>query len=295
MLDQFEELFTLGKNHLGKNAVTDKLNWLLENQLPAPLKECVLKGGKEARDFLFPTTPPDVRIIISLREDYLPHLTGLKSRVSSIDRNMFRVIHLNGAQAREIVNMPGGFRGEDLTNDILRSFYPEGVTENETLPDDKLEIDPVFLSLLCRQLYEKGKFKFVTREDRDNVIEDFYDSEVREFSGKVKKFIESRLLTAGGFRTPYRIAPDEPLTGAISSLENRRILRRFHEGEKQYIEIIHDVLAPTIKEKRRSRRSKNVIIAGLFVLILVLAGFTWYALSQKNEAEKQYRSAQANM
>jgi hypothetical protein len=122
VFDQFEELFTLGKGHKDKDALIDELYWLIEDQFPVPLKEHILKSDRNERRFSFYTARPDARVIISLREDYLPHFTELKSRIASIDRTMFRVINLNGKQAREVITMPGGFRDERLINDILRCF-----------------------------------------------------------------------------------------------------------------------------------------------------------------------------
>jgi hypothetical protein len=310
LLDQFEELFTLGKDHKEREALTDELYWLIENQFPAPVKERMLKGEKRQKGFSFSTAKPDMRVIFTLREDYLPHLNGLKPRIASIGRAMFRVLHLNGKQARKIIGMSDRFREEGVIKDILHSFYPEGTEDGKIIPDEKLEIEPVFLSLLCQRLFEKRVFKSVTKEDRHKVLEDFYDTETGAFPAEVKEFIEEKLLTEGGFRTPFYLEPGLRLRKNIDRLVERRILRRFHDGDKEYIEVIHDVLAPIIKEKRNKRleeiRKQEIrkefelkkriyrrTILVMSILGIVLALFAWYAFDQKSRADEQYNKAES--
>jgi hypothetical protein len=112
VFDQFEEFFTLGKNYneTDKNSLIDELYWLIEEQFPPPLKKRILKQRKaktekKERAISFSYARPEMRVIICLREDYLPHLTELKSRIPSIDRKEFRVTHLNGNQAREVIEV----------------------------------------------------------------------------------------------------------------------------------------------------------------------------------------------
>jgi hypothetical protein len=85
VLDQFEEMFTLGKGRPGLEKWLEELYYLLENELPDTLRKRLLE---EDRDPPFPYggEPPPVRVIAALREDYLPHLDTLKARMPSIDR-----------------------------------------------------------------------------------------------------------------------------------------------------------------------------------------------------------------
>lgn len=317
VLDQFEKFFTVGKEYdqKYKDNLIAELYWLIENQFPPSFKEKILKANNKENISSF-KIQPEVRLIISLREDYLPHFTVLKKQIVSIDRTMFRIIHLNGKQAREIISMPGGFEDKKLADKILRCFYPEEVRENEEIiiPDEKLEIEPTFLSLLCHQLFEKHKkqkLKSITTEDQTKILEKFYDSvmEMGKFPDKVKKFIESKLLTEGGYRTPYYLSPNNPFKESIDKLVERRIIRRFHDGKKEYIEIIHDVLEPIIKEKRNKRLDeirkqefeeqlkiqnyhKRVRIISSIAIILAL--LTWFAFHQTCRLSEQNRISQAH-
>jgi len=299
VLDQFEEFFTVGKryNEQHKEAVTDELSWLIEDQCPPLL---------EGRVSSFSSSRPDVRVIISLREDYLPHLTELKARMASIDRNMLRVTHLNGRQAREIIRKPGRIEDEKVINDILHLFYPDDVEEDREIPFEKLEVEPSLLSLICFQIVEERKVKSFTKKYRDRILTRFYNSMTKGFPAEVEEFIEDKLLNEGGFRTLFRLVRDHPLKEYIFQLTDQRILRKVHLGEKEYIEIIHDVLAPIIKEKRDKRLDKirrqkiqTKVVRGLAlrvisIVAIILALITGYALYQKNRADKQYINAQIN-
>jgi len=269
VFDQFEEIFTLGKNHKGVDVLMDELYYLIENQFPDSLKKRILKGEGE---FFYGDVKPNVRVILSLREDYLPHLNSLKSRVPSIDRVLFRVIHLNGKQGREIIGLPGGITDNNLIDDIIRMFYPGD--SDEEIPDEKLEIEPSILSLLCFQLLEKEKegTAFITKTDKDQILADFYHSVIDAFPKKVENFIESKLLTEGGFRTPLYLERNHPLRETVDTLVDRRILRKVHYGGKEHIEIIHDVLASAIKERRYKKRVDEKRIERLkWILFFVLA------------------------
>jgi WD40 repeat protein len=293
VLDQFEEMFTIGKNHEDLDAWINELFYLIEDEFPEKLRNRILRGEEE---FPYIEEPLNLRIIISLRQDYLPQLNSLKSRIPSIDRVMFQLMPLNGQQAREVINMPGGIQEKKVNDEILRSFYPDEVEEGKEVPDEKLEVEPSILSLICYQIVEEGKVKSFTQKDRERILTHFYDSIMREFPHQLEKFVEDKLLTEGGYRTLFRLTRDHPQKEYILQLVDRRILRKEYWGGKEYVEIIHDVLAPIVKEKRsrRSKKTKNLIIFALSGLLLFFIILTTYAFYQKNRANEQYRNAQVN-
>lgn len=296
VFDQFEEFFTTGKqfNETDKDTLLDELYWLIENQFPPSLKERDLTADERRLWFSSSPADPEVRVIISLREDYLPDLIELKPRIPSIDRTLFRVIHLNGMQAKEIINMPGGIQEETVTEEILQLFYPDDIEETEKIPPDKLEVEPLILGLICYQIIEENKRRSFTKTHRNRILTYFYDSVMKEFPKKVEIFIEDNLLTEGGFRLQYRLQIGHPLEMPLQELVDRRILRRVHTGGKEYIEIIHDLLAPIIVEKRsrRGRKTKNLIIAALSGFLSLFIVLTWFAFFQKSKADKQYKDTQ---
>jgi len=218
-----------------------------------------------------------------------------------------KVRHFNASGSREIISMPGGIMDEHVINDILHMFYPED--SQEELPDENVEIEPSILSLLCFQLWEKEKdgTVFISKTDKNRILADFYQSVLEVFPREVETFIESKLLTEGGFRTPFFLEPGYPMKETLDTLVDRRILRKVFYGEKEHIEIIHDVLAPVIKEKRNIRLEEErkqafrkelrrkrlinrvIIIAGVISILLA-----FYAFVQKNKADKQFKKAMVN-
>lgn len=305
VLDQFEEFFTIGKNHPERKALREELYYLVEDQVPDVLRERFSEDGK-----IYPYihTQVAVQVVLVLRENYLPQLNLLKQRIPSIDRVLFRVIHLNGRQAREVMERAEGFGDEMTRENILRQFYPEDMEPGKTVPDEKLEVEPALLNLLCYQIFEKRTIS-LSGQEREAILTDFYDEVLGKLpnSKELGKFIEMRLLTESGFRTPSFLERDSELREAVEESIDRKILRKFYIGEKEYVEIIHDVLASVIKERRnrrleeersqefqkelRQKRRINriIIIAGVISLFLAVMFFV-----QKNRADMKHKEAVSN-
>jgi WD40 repeat protein len=275
----------------------DELHWLLEDQLPPGVKKRIQNDDKEAKKILYSGVKPCFKVIISLREDYLPDFMELKSKIPSIDRSFFRVNHLNGKQAQEVIK--AGFSEESVPL-ILRYFYPED--NRYDIPEDKLEVEPVFLSLLCHQLYGKQPLISTYIVDEEKILENFYDSKLSHFPGKVKTFIEDKLLTARGFRTPFYLDPSDPLRDHINHLVDDRVLRKFHHEKEEYVEIIHDVLSTIVKEQRNQRLDKihkkqlkrRMAVRFILATAIIASILAFYAFYQKSRADAQYRLAQMN-
>ncbi|NIM12830.1 MAG: hypothetical protein GTO66_29760 [Candidatus Aminicenantes bacterium] len=202
---------------------------------------------------------------------------------------MFHVIHLNGIQAREIIGMPGGIQKGKIIDDILRLFYPREAEKEEKIKEEELEIEPSLLSLLCFQLFERKEVKSITKSDQSRILEDFYRSVLKNFPGKVSRFIESELLTEEGLRIARPLSHQHKLREHLDELVDRRVLRKVYYSEREHIEIIHDVLAPIIykRKERREKRKKNKIIAGLSFALIIFFFLVLYAFNQKATADKQ--------
>jgi WD40 repeat protein len=308
LFDQFEEFFTTGKNHTGRETLVEELYYLIEDQVPYSLRERFIEDGEM---YPYINTQVAVRVVLGLRENYLPQLNSLKQQIPSIDRVLFRVLHLNGRQAREVISMPGGFEDKRTQEDILRQFGPEDMDPAKKIPEEeleKMEVEPSLLSLLCYQMFEKG-ITSLSGQDKDMIFLTFYEEVLEKLprSEEVAEFIENRLLTEDGFRTPTYLDRGHRLREAVEEAINRRILRKFHIGEKEHVEIIHDALVPVIKERRDRRleekkrlelqkefQQKQIIfritaIAGIVAIFLAV-----FAFIQKTRADRQRVEALCN-
>ena len=148
VFDQFEELFTLGaaadSTRARAQAFLTELADLVENRPPASFEARLDAGTVDAEKFDF--TRSDYRVLISLREDYLPHLESLKGAMPSLMQNRLRLKRLSGTQALEaVVNPAPGLVTEDVARAIVT--FVSGRTDLT-----QAEVEPSLLSLVCREL-----------------------------------------------------------------------------------------------------------------------------------------------
>ena len=93
IFDQFEEIFTLAQSddtgrERARSFVRDLAD-LVENRTPELLEATIESEEGVAERFDF--SRADYRILVALREDYLPHLEGLKNAMPTIMQNRLRL------------------------------------------------------------------------------------------------------------------------------------------------------------------------------------------------------------
>jgi len=230
VFDQFEDFFNIGNQKIEKNKddLIHELYWLVEDQIPTLLKDRIQDSDEDVagiKELLFSHARLNVHVMISLSEDYLAQLIDLKSRIPSINRTLFRVIHLNGVQARKIINMPGGIQDKDITDQILKMSETGDENQSKAILEERLIIEPFILSLICSRAIEEG-IKTFAPGDRDRILTDFYDSVMKEFPEKVERFIEDKLINKEGRRIPFPLTPGMPVEKSLLQLVERRILRK---------------------------------------------------------------------
>jgi hypothetical protein len=101
IFDQFEEIFTLAQtDDAGKQraaAFVAELADLVENRPPQAPEQRIDADDAVAGQFDFVRN--EYRVLISLREDYLAHLEGLRNGVPSITQNRMRLARMTGSHA----------------------------------------------------------------------------------------------------------------------------------------------------------------------------------------------------
>ena len=235
VFDQFEEIFTLGRDEMHRTvrrAFLGDLADCVENRLPEQvLKEMDrLARGSASRYSNLDFNRQDYRIVLSLREDYLAELHDLSDLMPSVHENETRLVPLNGWQALDAVSIPG----EDLVEPVLAREIVEIVaasrrddaenvagalplTGNGELTDEsKLEVDPALLSMVCRELNierQRRKEAKITQKIADDLLKTSGRSVLHRFysdcfqslpdratAPEVQKFVEDELLTPAGYR-----------------------------------------------------------------------------------------------
>ena len=263
MLDQFEEIL--------KKDITKAQ--LLLKQIRA------LLDVKNKPTFNGPISiTPDVRVIISIREDDLYLLEELidNNYIQDLKANRYRLTALSIENAEEIINLGDDFF-DKTQRDNIRSRIIEETTENK-------EINTILLSLYCYLLWHHAydnagdtpvKISYddvLLLNGRKNLIADFYEKVVEKLSKEQRRKFEERLVSEGGRRLSDNIDDfQKALWGNVLEETGDQydkykllvageyaILREFKGKTK--IELIHDRIAGVIAEKvsHRMKREQNL-------------------------------------
>jgi hypothetical protein len=296
VFDQFEELFTLGagRRDLGRFAghVAELLGDLIENRAPQGLERALkdTPGLVDRYDF----ARANYRVLLSLREEYLPHLHGLRTEAPSIILNNARLTRFNRHQALEVVERPAATRnlvtrtvaeaiiqtvagrealGDTGTHRALDQRKADAISKER--PGQQLEVDPALLSLFCRELNtlrlarkDPAISLDLVATNRETVLRDFYLDCFKGLSPPpepgVKAFVEDFLLTSKGYRdrltleraTEILVEEYHGKAAELQTLVDRRLLQIEERGKTPQIELTHDVLAP-IALRERAERERN--------------------------------------
>jgi WD40 repeat protein len=281
VLDQFEELFTLGERVPDLvDAFRNELGDLAENRIPADLATRIDNDEGVARRFNLRSR--NYKLLISMREDFLPDLEGWCRLIPSLARSRVRLLHLRTSDALDAVHEPaahmmtpelarqvvGIIAGENLAQGRAPAT-PELVYSDEQHPAS--EVEPALLSLFCRELNEERKRRGLARFDEQlideasrDTLSNYYSSCVKDLPDNVAEFIESELITEKGFRNsfiredavPSRITEDQ-----LDRLISSRLVRLEDRYGAPRIELTHDVLTRAVREHRDRRRAEEGVAA----------------------------------
>ncbi len=269
VLDQFEEIFTLG----GQDAVRQQRDFgilgdLIENRIPNAV-EGAISDDEDLLDVLL-LDAQAYRVILSLREDYLPNLERWCDRIPRLGPNRYRLLPMQEAQALDAIRLTGGdlVTAEDAQRIVhfvasQQEGPSSGVASGECA---EVSIEPALLSLLCsglnleRQATGAPRLDAADLEQRGGrIMERFYDDATKGVAPTAVAFVEDELITPDGVRLFYPLKSILQNTGIsksdIDTLIERRLLRRqpFVEGER--IEVVHDRLAAVARQRRKNRES----------------------------------------
>ena len=286
IFDQFEEIFTLAQaDDAGRKWAAEfieDLADLVENRPPKALEAKIDADDTVADNFDFARA--DYRILISLREDYLVHLEGVKGAMPSITQNRLRLARMNGEQALAAVMKPGGkLVTQEVAESIVR--FVSGGAELRNA-----EVEPSLLSLICRELNNariaQGKKEIsvdLLAGSTETILAEFYERALADQPAAVRKAIQDDLLTDSGYRenlaeervlkafmpTPaFTTANAGVVTGltnnadaatTLATLVNRRLLRVEERLDVRRVELTHDVLCGVVKASRAERLEREAL------------------------------------
>ena len=151
IVDQFEELFTLQSAGRRKRFI-DELADLVRGTRPKESNDKV--PGLSER-------PPDVKVVLSLREDFLANLEELAERIPAILKSRFRLNPLSREQARRAIVEPAALQdqalgtppfrwADDAQNGVLDFLCERQIGDGKTEIAD--EVEPFQLQLICQHV-----------------------------------------------------------------------------------------------------------------------------------------------
>ncbi len=283
-IDQFEEIFT--KNEGTEKIVEffDTINSLQYNRPP----EKTLSKIEEREGYVSYNDIAHFRLVLSLREDFLPRLEDYSYNIPALRKNRKGIKQMNGYQALDVILKP--FHGIITREDAL--LILEKVTGIKVVNKEKnlnrMSVDTSILSLFCSELYLKAVTRNVEtiskeliEEFGDNIISSFYNETMKNVSIKSVEYLETHLLTHSGFRNS--MAKEDLLQNGIKEkelehLSEKRLVRIETFENVERVEFTHDVLCSVAKQHRDLRLNKgnnriNNILNCTFIIETCLATF----------------------
>jgi hypothetical protein len=271
IFDQFEEVFTLAQGDAGGREraarFVEGLAELVENRPSRELEARLEEDDAAIERYDFARS--DYRILITLREDYLAHLEGLKAQMPSITQNRMRLAPMTGQQALAAVTGPGGALVSGEVAEAIVRFVAGGTELAHA------QVEPSLLSLICRELNDKriaaGRREIsldLLAGSHASILTDFYERALADQPDAVRSVIEDVLLTDSGYRenvaeervlialTAAGAAPD-----ALAILVNRRLLRIEERLDVRRVELTHDVLCSVVSASRNQRQEREALAA----------------------------------
>jgi formylglycine-generating enzyme required for sulfatase activity len=218
-----------------------------------------------------------VKIILSIREEYLGHLYEFERQVPELLRKKLRVEPMNLDKVKTVIQCVGSLpqsnvrlqagEEEDIAEGVFKKIRGEEKTLHIPLPYLQVFLDKYYLHTTGDEDHQQEAIlTLVTLEgmgDIGDVLRDFLDEQVLKIAQALQQkpetiwHILSPFVTLEGTKEPlsaealYRSLPDaDPALagGVVQELVTRRILR-FTEHDQLY-EIAHDSLARQVHEKR---------------------------------------------
>ena len=281
IIDQFEELFTLHRPEVREDFIRD-LAGLVRGVRPRRVEA---RPGES-----FSETPPDVKVVLVLREEFYPNLEELRDAIPGIYRAPFRLSPLSADSAREAITIPAeaagdvyltpAFTWDESALSLVLGFL-SGTRGGEARSGASSDIEPFQLQLVCQYaedlVHEKG-LKAITAADLGgeqalkSVIGDFYETSLRkvreafpdrpDLPAKLEKLCEEgliiaetgrrRLLEESDIKAKFGIDRD-----VLRKMLDLRLIREEPRVGDSYYELAHDTLVEPIRRDRKRREARE--------------------------------------
>jgi hypothetical protein len=280
VIDQFEELFTLHAVEQRKQLIHELAD-LVRGTRPRVELDNI---GPKLSD-----APPEVKVVLTLREDFYANLEELRDRIPSIYKAPFRLKPLSRGQAGRAIVEPAKLEGEhfatpsfswsdEALEKVLDFLSEQRLGEGETTVGK--EVEPFQLQLICQhveQTVRERKLEIVTPQDLGGVdalkgiLSSFYEDTLRKICHrfpkehglreKLERLCEYGFITAKGkrlLREESTIKQDDGVAPEIlREMVELRLLRKEPRVGDNYYELTHDTLIEPIQLSRQAREERK--------------------------------------
>lgn len=315
ILDQFEELFTLHGPSRRREFIAqlaEIVRWRSERGRSAAVALPATAAASVSASKL--------KVVLSLREDFLADLEELAQDIPGILQHRFRIGVLTAENAREAIVGPAAL--EDAAFEIPPFAYTEGALQrilsflarrrqkDETMTGD--EVEPAQLQLVCQYVEELVRARLPHRRDGTRVevseadlggearlqriLEEFYDRTLASIDTpstrrRIQRLCEQRLISRAGRRLTeaeeeiekkYGVPPD-----ILRQLVDARLLRPEPRLGAVFYELSHDTLVEPIqrsRKKRIARQRRGWVTAAALVMAYVAP---WWLLTGRENRVRQ--------
>jgi hypothetical protein len=274
ILDQFEELFTLQPEQ-ARESFLNELSYLVRGVRPSSAPDTDRSLGEE---------PPPLRIVLSLREDFLGFLEEASDHIPQILDHRFRLAPLSVPAAADAITGPASIDDPGFATKPFR-FDADAITEildylsrrrTKSNVQTRRYVEPFQLQLVCRRIEEIVAERQRTSSAETAIgmkdiggeagireaLRNFYTSSVGALSTKrvrraVCRLCEQFLISPEGrrlsleemeIRKQLNLSPEN-----LRLLVTRRLLRSENRSDSSYYELSHDALIEPILATRRRK------------------------------------------
>jgi superkiller protein 3 len=304
IMDQFEDFFDSYTHSLEERKKFYRhLAYLVSNIIPPELL-----AGWDTKEGPFPYSdnPPNIKVIISIREDYLCQLEEMHEDIPGILHRRLRLLPLSREQARQAILKPTKVKvqangaaplefSSDAVKDMLEFLCKTKTKDTSQVTQD---VEPFELQLLCRHLEEKARQKPGEKKGKvekadlgeesgmKKVLQNYYEDRLKEIGPVWKKRRVRKLFTKGLITPSNRrsFLGEEDIKnrfkikkGLLEALVNNRLLRAEPRLGTPYYELSHDSLIEPIRNSQKKSRSRKLWMAigiGFLFILFIIAYFS---------------------
>jgi hypothetical protein len=307
ILDQFEELFTLQPEQ-ARQSFLNELGYLVRGVRPSSAPDTDRALGEE---------PPPLRIVLSLREDFLGFLEEASDHIPQILDHRFRLAPLSLPAAADAITGPASIDDPGFATKPFR-FDGDAITEildylsrrrTKSNVQTTRYVEPFQLQLVCRRIEEIVAERQRTSSAETAIgmkdiggeagiretLRNFYTNSVDALPTKrvrraSRHLCEQFLISPEGrrlsleemeIRKQLNLSPE-----ILRLLVTRRLLRSENRSDSSYYELSHDALIEPILTTRRRKAllfgwlGLGISSIGLIVISIGVIYNVVYAIQQ---------------